>query len=154
MLWNNRTRGNGQMGRSFETTLGVLGGIIGVIAGVAVALVGGIGEAFFLIAGASDLYTRAALTISAAVLGVVAALLSGSRNKFSGISMMIAAVLGLVGAGVFYVPASALLGIAGAVAFVRKPELEAHISAKCPNCGAPLESSARFCVACDSPVPA
>jgi hypothetical protein len=137
--------------------LGIIGGIFGIIAGLAEGLVGGIGEAFHVTA-ATNLYVLAVLAIVASIIGIVGAALVGGRAKVGGALMVIAAVLGIIAASYFFILPGILLGIAGILALVRKVEPPAQSTKPavsgtfCSNCGAPLAANVKFCGKCGSVV--
>jgi len=139
------------MSKPLETVLGIAGGFVGILMGLAVAFFGGRGEAFVEIPGAADLLSRTVLTLGVSALGLVAALLA--RRKLSVILMMVALFVGLVSAGVFYVVPAISLGAAALIASVKGFEAPKETSLrKCPHCGASVHAYARFCVNCDLPL--
>jgi hypothetical protein len=145
------------MARTAEMVLGIIGGIFGIIIGLAEGAIGGLGEALN-IHGATNLYGLAVLTIIASIIGIVGAALVGSKPRISGAVMLVAVVLGLIGGVVFfYILPAILLGIAGILALVRRVEVTPSnpvVTGKfCSNCGAPVETNVKFCAKCGSAIP-
>lgn len=145
------------MARTAEMVLGIIGGIFGILVGLAEGAIGGLGEVLN-VHGATNLYGLAVLTITASIIGIVGAALVGSKPRISGAVMLVAVVLGLVGGVIFfYVLPAILLGIAGILALVRKVDVTAgmHVTSGkfCGNCGAPLGTDAKFCGKCGSTIP-
>jgi hypothetical protein len=141
------------MARTAEMVLGIIGGIFGIVVGLAEGAIGGLGEALN-VHGATGLYGFAVLTIIASIIGIVGAALVGTRAKTAGALMIAAVILGLIGGLLFFfILPAILLGIAGILALVRKVESPVKPSVTgrfCSNCGAPLDSTAMFCGKCGS----
>jgi len=146
--------------RTGEMILGIIGGIFGIIAGLAAVVIGGIGETFGF-TKASELYGLGALAIIASIIGIVGAVIVESKTRISGVLMIVAAVLGLIGVSFFYILPMILLGIAGILALLRKTEPETPMSATtipthptisdkkyCAYCGSEMASDGMFCPNC------
>lgn len=136
------------MRRTAEMILGIIGGIFGIIAGLAEGFIGGLGQALH-VSGATNLYTLAMLSIVASIIGIVGGALVGGRAKIAGAMMIIATVLGFIAASYFYILPGILLGIAGILALVRK-DVRVQVTPAggkfCSNCGATVET--KFCANC------
>ena len=105
--------------RTGEMVLGIVGGVFGLLVAGFEWILGGLGRVF----GASSAgmaIQLSTLTFFASTLGIIAAALVGMRPRLCGALMMLAAVLGLIGASMFYAIPAVLLGIGGLLAVVRK----------------------------------
>jgi hypothetical protein len=149
------------MPRTIEMVFGIIGGIFGVLGAVGATMIGIVGEAFGA-EGTQTLYMGAGLAIVASIVGIVAAVLVRNRPRMSGVMMVFAAVLGLIGISLFFVLSTILLGVAGIMALVRKVETpvqptvgSATVAAGrfCTNCGSPLEANVKFCGKCGTSNP-
>lgn len=109
------------MARTAELVLGLLGGIIGLLASGAALLFGGLGSAFGA-EGASQVIGQGWLAVLASIVGTIGAALVKSRTKLAGWLMIISGVVGLVAISAFYIISTILLGIAGLMALLRKQE--------------------------------
>lgn len=103
------------MARTAELILGLLGGIIGLVASVAALFIGGMGSVFHA-EGASQIVSFGWLALLASIVGIVGAVFVKSKTKFAGWLMIISAVVGLISIYLFYIIPTILLGIAGLMA--------------------------------------
>lgn len=107
------------MARTAELILGLLGGVIGLLASIAALFFGGLGSALGA-EGASQVIGLGWLAVLASIIGIVGAALVKSKTKLAGWLMIISAVVGLVAISAFYIISTLLLGLAGLLALLRK----------------------------------
>jgi len=105
--------------RTGEMVLGIVGGVFGLLVAGFEWILGGLGRIF----GASSAGMAIQLstpTFIASTLGIIAAAVVGIRPRLCGALMILAAVLGLIGASLFYAIPAVLLGVGGLLALTRK----------------------------------
>ena len=105
--------------RTAEFTLGLIGGIIGFFAAIAVVFIGGVAGAV----GASDAGFFSNLGWSSllfSILGIVGASLVKSKTKVGGWLMVVSAVGGIISISMFYLLSFVLLLCGGLMALIRK----------------------------------
>lgn len=115
--------------RGGALALGLIGGVIGLIAaGIALA-VGGIGGALNTGApatGQADFSLVVAggwIALGSSVVGIVGAALVMGKPRMAGLIMLLAAIGGFIGISLFYVVAGPLLLVGALLAFLgRKPK--------------------------------
>ena len=105
--------------RTVEFVLGLIGGIFGIIAGIIAMTVGGLASAFSA-DGASTVTNLGVGAILLSVLGIVGAVVVGSKGKLGGLFMTIAAIGGIICVSYFYILSGILLIIPGIMGLVKK----------------------------------
>ena len=98
-----------------EFILGLIGGIIGFLAGGVAIIVGSLGSAFAL-SGASDVIGLGVGAIIFSIIGIIGAAIVKSKTKIAGYLMIISAIGGLICISAFYILSFILLIIAGIMA--------------------------------------
>lgn len=109
------------MGRTAEFTLGLIGGIIGLIAAILAMMVGNV-DAFFSSSGTSSITTLAWLAFFFSILAIIGAIRVRENAKVGGILMIVAAIGGFFCIFTFYLISAVLIGIAGIMAVLVKKE--------------------------------
>lgn len=107
------------LNRTAELVLGLIGAIIGVLAGLFVVFVGGVATVLNVAEG-SIVSGVAWLSVLFSVVGIVSAVMVKSKTKLAGVLMLIAAIGGFLCLGLFYVLPGVLLLIAGIMGLARK----------------------------------
>ena len=102
-----------------EFILGLFGGIIGFLAGVAAIVFGSLGSAF-AVKGASDIIGLGMGAIVFSIIGIIGAAIVKSKTKTAGYLMIISAIGGLICISGFYILSFILLIIAGIMAVRHK----------------------------------
>ncbi|MCC7553385.1 MAG: hypothetical protein KO202_02665 [Methanobacteriaceae archaeon] len=97
--------------RILETIIGLVGGIIGLIASSFILFLGSFGSTFTV--------TLAILAIIGSFLGIFAAFYVRTNNVLAGIMFIIAAILVIIGATILGIPAMLLLLLAGFLSLFR-----------------------------------
>jgi hypothetical protein len=98
-----------------EFILGLLGGIIGFLAGFVAIAVGSLGSAF-AVNGASTVVGLGLGAIVFSIIGIIGAAIVKSKTKLAGYLMIISAIGGLICISAFYILSFILLIIAGIMA--------------------------------------
>jgi hypothetical protein len=98
-----------------EFILGLIGGIIGFLAGAFAIMFGGLASAF-AVKGASDIVGLGMGAILFSIIGIIGAAIVKSRTKIAGYLMIISAIGGLICISAFYILSFILLIIAGIMA--------------------------------------
>ncbi|MFC7745887.1 DUF4064 domain-containing protein [Lentibacillus kimchii] len=93
-------------------TLGLIGGIIGIIASFLAMFIGGVGSAFEA-EGSGSMIGLGISALFASILGIVGSALVKGKPKVGSILMLISAVWGVVSVSMFYIVSVVLLGIGG-----------------------------------------
>lgn len=109
-----------------EFVLGLLGGLFGVGAGFLTTLFGAVGEALEA-QGAEAVTTGGSATFWVSLLGIVGAVVVLWKPRIGGVLMLVAAVVGFIGSGLFYILPGLLLLIAGLLGVLRKDKKAAEI---------------------------
>jgi hypothetical protein len=126
--------------RTPEFVLGIVGGILGLVAAPILFLAGGILAAFGLSSGSTLLGMSVAGGILS-IIGIIGAAFVRSRPKVSGVLMLLSGLLGFFVVLGFWLGALLLL-VAGIIALVRKekrpPPPPPQNVVYCTNCGKPL----------------
>ncbi|GAW28947.1 DUF4064 domain-containing protein [Carboxydocella sp. ULO1] len=115
------------MSRTAELILGLLGGILGLIASFIALFIGGVGSAF----NAQGAGTVVSLGWSAAllsILAIVGSVMVKSKPKTAGIMFLIASIGGVISISAFYIIPGILIFIAGIMALVRKDKNKQEIN--------------------------
>lgn len=99
--------------RSAARILGIVGGILGLLAAFGVLFFGGLGQAFGAL-GAGIVVDLGWLALIASIVGIVGGVLAISKPALAGALMLVGGVLGFIAITLFWVP-SGLLLIAGAI---------------------------------------
>lgn len=92
--------------------LGLIGGIIGIIAAFLAMMFGGVGAAFDA-DGSGSIVGLGFSALFASILGIVGSALVKGKPKVGSILMLISAVWGVVSISMFYIVSVVLLGVAG-----------------------------------------
>lgn len=129
--------------RTGEMVVGIVGGIFGFLVGVFELFISGLGKVFG-VAGAAGVAELSTLTFFASTVGIIAAAVVGMKPRLSGAFMILAAVLGLIGASMFYAIPAILLGVGGLLALIRK---ERPIETPMP----PSPRASSYCMKCGKP---
>ena len=112
------------MNRTAELVLGLIGAIIGVLAGLFVVFVGGALTALDGAGGADGLWLHVdgchGASVLFSVLGLFGSVMVKSQTTFASVLMLVASVGGFICLGVLYVLPGALLLAAGIMGLVRK----------------------------------
>ena len=105
------------MGKSLtvEFILGLIGGIIGFLAGFAAIAIGGLGSAMS-VNGASGIIGLGIGAIIFSIIGIIGAAIVKNKTKIAGYLMIISAIGGLICVSAFYILSFVLLIIAGLMA--------------------------------------
>ena len=109
------------MGRTAEFTLGLIGGIIGLIASVLAMMVGGV-DAAFSSSGTSVITGLAWAAFFFSILAIIGAIVVRTKDKLGGILLLVSAVGGFVCISMFYLISAILIGIAGIMGLIAKKE--------------------------------
>lgn len=104
------------MSRTAELVLGIIGGIFGLLASMAVIAFGGLGESVGAF-GYEEFYSRGAAGLLLGVIGIIGAAIVNSRNKVAAGLMIVSAVGGLFALGLFWGISFILLLVGGILAF-------------------------------------
>lgn len=107
------------MNRMAELVLGLIGAIIGVLAGLFVVFVGGVASAMDVPEG-SIVSGVAWISVLFSVAGIVGSVMMKSKTTLASVLMLVAAIGGFLCLGLFYVLPGALLLIAGIMGLARK----------------------------------
>ncbi|MCX5799089.1 MAG: hypothetical protein NTU90_05950 [Proteobacteria bacterium] len=99
--------------------LGLIGGIIGFLAGFVAIMIGSLGSAYAL-TGASDIIGLGFGAIIFSIIGIIGAAIVKSKTKIAGYLMIISAIGGLICISAAYVLSFILLIIAGIMAVRHK----------------------------------
>lgn len=103
--------------RTAAFTLGLIGGIIGLFAGLVEMSAGGLVGRLVDDSGTSVVLLGVFTLIFSAVAIVGGSLAKGPNTTASGILLLSMAILGFFSAGLFWIPSGLLLVVAGACAF-------------------------------------
>lgn len=103
--------------RNTARILGIVGGILGVIAAIIILVAGGTGE-FFGLPLSGFVTSLGWLALVFSVLGIIGGALAISQPGWAGVLMIIAAIGGFVFATLLYIPAGVLLLIGGILALL------------------------------------
>lgn len=99
--------------RTAALILGIIGGVLGIIAGIAAMMIGGIGVAFEA-EGAGMIGGLGFFAIIFGIVGIVGGALANRSPKLSAILELAAGLLGFIAISMFWIPAGLCL-IAGAL---------------------------------------
>jgi len=110
--------------RTASFVLGLVGGILGILAAILAMFIGGVGSAF----EASDSDSIIGLGFSAllaSVLGIVGAALVKGKPKVGSLLMFIAGIWGIISISAFYVVSGILLIIAAIIGlFIKNHQVD------------------------------
>lgn len=101
----------GEISRTMEVVLGVLGGVFGLLGGV---------FALIFSAFAPEVFALGLSAVLASIVGLVGAVYVTQNAKYGGIILIVSAVWLLISISAFGVLGAVLLGIAGLSALIRK----------------------------------
>ncbi|MGB8955489.1 MAG: DUF4064 domain-containing protein [Tumebacillaceae bacterium] len=107
------------MNRTAELVLGLIGAIIGVLAGLFVVFVGGVASAMNVAEG-SIVSGVAWFSVLFSAVGLVGSVMVKNRTTLASVLMLIAAIGGFICLGLFYVLPGALLLVASIMGLARK----------------------------------
>lgn len=107
--------------RTVELVLGLIGGILGIIAGIYAMNIGGLASVFQVDKAVTvNNFGIGAILLS--IVGIIGAVVVRSKGKLGGIFMIIAALGGLLCITYFYIPSGILLVIPGLMGIIKKDE--------------------------------
>jgi hypothetical protein len=110
------------MKRTAEFTLGLIGGILGILFSILVIAVGVVGESIDLpiIINFSTITFLGVLSLVVSIVAIVGAVWVKSKAKAGGWTMVICGIVGFIAVDLFYVISAILLLIGGLMAIFRK----------------------------------
>lgn len=107
--------------KTVELVLGLIGGILGIIAGIYSMNIGGLASVFHVDRAVTvNNFGIGAIILS--ILGIIGALIVKNKTKLGGIFMIIAALGGLLCITYFYIPSGILLIIPGIMSIIKKKD--------------------------------
>ena len=105
--------------RTTELVLGIIGGIFGLLGGIAAVIIGTFFDAFGA-TGSSDIIITGSIAIIVSIIGIIGAILARNKPKLGGILMIVSGIIGFICIFVFYILGGIFLVIGGILALVRK----------------------------------
>jgi hypothetical protein len=102
-----------------EFTLGLIGGITGILAALIALIIAGIGDAFEM-EGAGEISTLGWFAVLAGVVGIAGSIVVKFHAKVGGILMLVAGVGGAIAISMFWILSGILLIAGGLVGVIRK----------------------------------
>jgi hypothetical protein len=114
--------------RTAALILGIIGGVLGIIAGIAAMMIGGIGVAF----EAEDAGMIGGLGFFAIVFGVtgiVGGALANRSPKLAASLELAAGVLGFIAVSMFWIPAGLCLIVGALLAFLGRKQSSPEVAA-------------------------
>jgi hypothetical protein len=103
--------------RAGGLVLGLIGGVIGLIAAGLALAVGGLGGAMD-VADSGLVVTLGWIALGSSIVGIIGGALATAKPRLAALLMFIAAVCGFIGISLFYVVAGPLLLIGALLAFL------------------------------------
>lgn len=107
------------MKRTGEFVLGLIGGIIGILAGLSGTFLGALAQAFN-VDQAGTVSTAAWVAVLLSVIGLIGACIVKRRTMLASIFMLVAGIGGFICLSMLYIVPGILLLIAGIMGLVRK----------------------------------
>lgn len=121
--------------------LGIIGGIFGLIGGIAAMGIGGLGLVAGVIGGLA-VAGLGLLAVLISIYAIVAAALALKKPKFSGLSMLISGIAGLAAINAAYIIAGPLLIAGGVLALVAANNAPSAATATDGSTGTVVENPA------------